>query len=103
MPWYLGLPTWLQSPEPVLLRRFVRLSKNDPLVDQVELKEANPTYAHIGYTDGRKSSVSLRDLAPCPRVSEPKEPLQTQPGGEMPGSTIAPTDSKEAKKRVFMF
>ncbi|KXJ09520.1 hypothetical protein AC249_AIPGENE11011 [Exaiptasia diaphana] len=64
-----SLPTWLQSPGPVLLHRYVRTSKNDPLVDQVELKEANPTYAHIKYLDDRKSTVSLRDLAPCPQVS----------------------------------
>ncbi|XP_042232861.1 uncharacterized protein LOC121873374 [Homarus americanus] len=50
---------------PVFLRRFVRSSKGDPLVDEVELLEANPTYAHIKYPDGRESSVSLRDLAPC--------------------------------------
>ena len=62
-----SLPTWLMSPGPVFLRRFVRHNKNDPLVDEVELLEANPTYAHIKYPDGRESSVSLRDLAPCPK------------------------------------
>ena len=31
-----SVPSWLNSPGPVLLRRFVRTSKNDPLVDQVE-------------------------------------------------------------------
>jgi len=87
-----SLPTWLQSPGPVLLRRFVRVSKNDPLVDQVELKEANPTYAHIRYMDGRESTVSLRDLAPCPPVSEPKEPLAKQLVGETPGPTTVSRD-----------
>ncbi|XP_041360605.1 uncharacterized protein LOC121376884 [Gigantopelta aegis] len=61
-----SIPTWLTTPGPVLLRRFVRSSKNDPLVDQVELKEVNPTYAHVRYKDGRESTVSLRDLAPYP-------------------------------------
>ena len=55
------------SPGPVLLRRFVRSSKNDPLVDQVELLDANPTYANIRYSNGRESTVSIRDLAPSPR------------------------------------
>ncbi len=50
------------QPGPVLLRRFVRTSKNDPLVDEVELTDVNPTYARVRYTDGRESSVSLRDL-----------------------------------------
>ena len=61
-----SLPSWL-SPGPVLLRKFVRSSKNDDLVEEVELTHANPTYAHIRYKDGRESTVSLTDLAPCPR------------------------------------
>ena len=36
-------------------------------MEEVELTHANPTYAHIRYKDGRESSVSLTDLAPCPR------------------------------------
>ena len=64
-----ALPTWLTTPGTVYLRRFVRTSKNDPLVDMVELLHANPTYAHIRYPDGRESSVSLKDLAPCPQSS----------------------------------
>lgn len=60
-----ALPSWLSSPGKVLLRRFVRRSKYDPLVDEVELIEANPMYAYIRYPNGRESSVSIRDLAPC--------------------------------------
>ena len=71
-----SLPSWMQ-PGPVLLRRFVRMSKNDPLVDEVELTDVNPTYARVRYTDGRESSVSLRDLAPCPAPA-PSEPQHLQ-------------------------
>ena len=42
-----SVPTWLSRPGPVLLKRHVRLSKYDPLVDKVDLIEANPSYAHI--------------------------------------------------------
>ena len=35
-----ALPSWLVQQGPVLLRRFVR-NKNDPLVEEVELLEAN--------------------------------------------------------------
>ncbi|CAB4007060.1 retrovirus-related Pol poly from transposon, partial [Paramuricea clavata] len=42
-----SLPSWMQ-PGPVLLRRFVRTSKNDPLVDEVELTDVNPTCARNG-------------------------------------------------------
>ena len=60
----MSLPTWLSSPGPVLLRRFNRTSKYDPLVQEVQLLEANPNYAFIRYPDGRESTVSLQDLAP---------------------------------------
>ena len=63
-----SMPSWLHSPGPVLLRRFVRTSKNDSLVDQVELRDINPMYANVWYMDGRESTVYLRDLAPCPSV-----------------------------------
>ena len=59
-----SLPTWLLNPGPVLLRRFVRNSKQDPLVDEVDLLEANPHYAYVRYPNGRESTVSIKDLAP---------------------------------------
>lgn len=59
-----SIPTWLSTPGKVFLRRHVRTSKHDPLVDEVELIEANPMYAHIRYSDGRENTVSTRDLAP---------------------------------------
>ena len=61
-----SLPSWIMAPGPVLLRRFVRTNKNEPLVDQVELLDVNPTYANIRHQDGRESTVSVRDLAPYP-------------------------------------
>ena len=60
-----SLPSWLVH-GPVLLQKFVRASKNDDLVDKVELIDVNPTFASIRYPDGRESTVSLQDLAPCP-------------------------------------
>ena len=58
------IPTWLCTPGAVLLKRHVRQSKTEPFVDQVELLQANPQYAHIRYPDGRESTVSIRHLAP---------------------------------------
>ena len=57
-----------------MLKRYVRQSKYDPLVDEVELLESNPKYARIRYPDGRESSVSLHDLAPCGENSAHKLP-----------------------------
>ena len=48
----------------MLLRRHVRNLKSEPYVDEVELLEANPSYAHVQYPNGRLDTVSLRDLAP---------------------------------------
>ena len=72
----LSMPSWLSNPGPVLLKRHVRNSKYEPLVDEVELLEANPNYAHIRHPDGRENTVSLRDLAPC---GAPLSPVQVQP------------------------
>ena len=61
-----SLLSWL-SPSSVLLRKFVRSNKQDDLVEEVDLTQVNPTCAHIRYKDGQESTVSLNDLAPCPR------------------------------------
>ena len=37
-----SVPSWLTTPGPVLIKRHVRNSKYDPLVDEAELIEANP-------------------------------------------------------------
>ena len=58
-----SIPTWLSTPGPVLLKRQVRSSKTDPLVDEVELLEVNPNYAHVRYPDGRETTVSIKHLA----------------------------------------
>ena len=69
-----ALPTWLMNSGKVLLKRSVRNSKHDPYVDEVELVESNPSYAHIRYEDGRESTVSLKKLAPLPPSSASDRP-----------------------------
>ena len=61
-----SLPLWLPAPGLVMLRRIVRHTKNDPLVDEVHLMDINPSYAHIRYPNGRESAVSIKDLSACP-------------------------------------
>ena len=58
------LPNWLIQPGPVLLRRFVR-NKHDPLVDEVELLDANPRFANVRLRSGNEVTVSVSDLAFC--------------------------------------
>ena len=60
-----ALPSWLTNPGTVLLRHFIRHSKNDPLTDDVELIEANLCYALVRHMDRKESTVSLKDLAPA--------------------------------------
>ena len=59
-----SIPTWLATPGPVYIKRQVRTSKMDPLVDEVELLQANPHYAHVRYPDGRETTVATKQLAP---------------------------------------
>ncbi|KAK3726270.1 hypothetical protein QZH41_003048 [Actinostola sp. cb2023] len=48
-----SVPTWLATPGPIYVKRNVRNSKTDPLVDEAELLQANPHYAHVRYPDGQ--------------------------------------------------
>ena len=45
-------------------KRHVRISNHDPFVDEVDLLEANPQYAHVRFLDGREDTVSIKHLAP---------------------------------------
>ena len=47
------------------LRKHVRHSKYDPLLEEVEVLDVNPQYAHVRLPSGVESTVSIRDLAPC--------------------------------------
>ena len=67
------LPSWLSSPGRVLMRRNVRNSKYDPLVDEVELLDCNPMYAHVRLQDGRETTVSLHQLAPVGFSHDPNQ------------------------------
>ena len=62
--------TWLKPRKSVFVYKFNRQNKADPLVEKVKLIHTNLSYAFIKYNDGRKSSVSLRDVAPCPESTE---------------------------------
>lgn len=74
-------PSWLSTPGKVLLRRHMRTSKQDPLVEEVDLVHANPQYALVHFPDGREDTFSTRDLAPTPDSSpgfQDASPCDTQ-------------------------
>lgn len=58
----------------MLARNYNRSSKHDPLVEEVELVEANPGYPYIRFQNGLERTVSLRDLAPV--LVEDKSPTE---------------------------
>lgn len=66
----LSLPSWLMVPGPVLIKKTIRNTKYDPLVEEVELLEANPYYSHIRFPSGKESTVSNRQLAPIGRTHD---------------------------------
>ena len=68
-----SFPAWLSTPGPVMLRIFLRYHKNDVLIEEVQLLDANSQYVIIRYMDGKESSVSLSDLSPCPHGLNSRE------------------------------
>ena len=73
-----SIPTWLATPGPVYIKRQVRTSKMDPLVDEVELLQADPRYAHVRYPDGRETTVATKHLAAKGQL----EVVETHPAPE---------------------
>eukprot|EP00794_Sanderia_malayensis_P010659 gene10659-11787_t len=74
----------MAEPGAVLLKRHVRTNKTEPLVDEVELLQANPHYAFVRYSDGRETTVSTKHLAPKPPSTSP---VQVQPQDCVPETT----------------
>ena len=74
-----SVPSWLTTPGPVFIKRQVRTSKTDPLVDEVELLQANPHYAHVRYPDGRETTEATKQLAPRGQEMS-HSPSQPEPG-----------------------
>ena len=94
---------WLITPEPVYFCNFNRTSKNDPVVDAVEILQANPTYARVKKSDGRETSVSPRNLDRCPdeevtnQQDEDTDDQQSvkETGGEEHGNDNEQKDNEE--------
>ena len=80
------IPTWLLDSRSAYLRRFVRNSKYEPLVDPIEIVHANPSYSHVRFPNGRIDTVSNTDLSPAPPS------LQSESASSTPvKSYISPT------------
>ena len=82
-----SLPSWIISKGPVYLKRHVRQSKYDPLVEEVEILDAIPKYAHIQLADGRATTVSLKHLARKPPGDTILATKDDTPNVEMEGNS----------------
>ena len=95
-------PNWLTYPGTVFMKRPVRQSKYEPMVEKVELIDANPEYAHVRLPDGRETTVSVRHLAPVGTpptdISPPgiSSPGISSPGTAPPGNGVGETDVDDA-------
>ena len=59
-----SIPSLLATTGIVLMKRHVRHSKYEPLVDEVELLDANLQYAHVRLPSGKETTVSVKHLVP---------------------------------------
>ena len=77
----MSLPSWITSGSKAFLKRFVRNSESDPLVDEVEIIHVNPDYVQVCCPNGREVTVSLQNLALRP---------QKDTAGEEPDCPLTP-------------
>ena len=83
----MSLSSWMTIGSKAFMKRFVRHSKSDPLVDEVEIMHVNPNYAQVRCPNGQEMTVSLRNVAPCP---------QEDTSDEEPDSPLTPVNNEEA-------
>ena len=62
---------WLLEQGKVFVKKHLRSSKYNPLVEEADLIEAELQYPHIKFPNGRESTVSIRDLAPLGNSKPP--------------------------------
>ena len=95
----------MTTSDKVFLRRFNPQSKYEPLVEEVQLLETNPTHARVRYPDGRECGISLTDVSPCPTEETVEENLNNRStnfdsclmptGTDSVSTNIAPRVSEE--------
>ena len=94
----LSTPTWLSLPGNVLLKRHVRTSKHEPLVDEVEFIHATPNYARFRLPNGDEKTVTLRDISP---VSEKQYYANDNLQCERPTSNETKTQDQPEENSPF--
>lgn len=97
-----SVPSWLNAPGKALLKKHVRLSKFEPLVEEVDLLDVNAQYAHVRLPSGRETTVSVRDLAPpgdAP-VGDDSEDVMVRPDSEREPEIPVTNESRDVEGDV---
>ncbi|KRX75500.1 Pro-Pol polyprotein [Trichinella sp. T6] len=95
-----SIPAWLLDSKSALLKKHVRNSKTDPLVEEVLLLEVNPTNAYVRFPDGQGSSVSTRHLAPA-GSSDAEEAQQEVTAGDDCSENSEPLLQENEEERTL--
>jgi len=83
------------------VKRHVR-NKDEPLVDEAELLEINPSYAHVCLNDGRETTVSICDLSPrsVHDASPPSVPILSPHYDDRPPDDSCTPNEKDKEDTV---
>jgi len=91
LPGYVALDTFL--------KRHVRSSIYEPLVDEEELIHATPSYAHVRLQNGLETTVALRGIAPITRGNTFSNELHLDPvdgqGGDQSALNVSPSATQD--------
>jgi len=82
------------------MKRHVRHNKHEPLVDEVELLEANPLYAHVRLQDGRQATVSTKHLAPMGTMGHRNKEME-QPLCDHSSSHVSEADTSTGSQLML--
>jgi len=66
-----------------MLRKCI-WNKSEPPCEEIELLEAIPTFTYVHFPDGKDSSVSIKDLSPCPSFDTSSHPRVENPADIVP-------------------
>ena len=56
-----AVPTLLSEPGKIFVKKHVKKSKHNPIVEEAELLYANSQYAHMKLLNGQETTVSIKD------------------------------------------
>ena len=79
------LPSWLK-PDLVFVKKHAR-NKDKPLVEEAELIEFNPSYAHVRLSNGCETIMSTRDVAPRVQNDASESEIESEKSRDKSDST----------------